>query len=150
MHIAARLGDAVLCELLIKAGGNLYASRADGQTPLHLATAADSVDCVAVLLRYGSNPRIRDQRGRYALDLIRSPEMTELYLEFFSSVRNNPGMLSLVEKSILWKDIDDIMAEAMHERNIDSGLDGTGSYTTDSADHLSDRSSPCQLRPLGS
>ena len=58
LHLAAQTGDAVVCELLIKAGANIYASRADGQTPLHIATAHDHVEVVQILLKYGSNPTL--------------------------------------------------------------------------------------------
>lgn len=115
LHLAAGAGDPVVCELLIKAGANIYASRGDGQTPLHIATASDNIECVAVLLKYGSNPRLRDKSGRYTVDLIRSPSMAEMYIEFFTHIRNNPAMLSLVEKTLLWKDIDEIMSVALSE-----------------------------------
>jgi ankyrin repeat protein len=123
LHLAARTGDAVVCELLIKAGANLYASRVDGMTPLHIATTNDHLDCVAILLRYGSNPRLRDQLGRYSVDLIRSPEMAQCYLEFFTNVRKNPSMLSLVEKTLLWKDIDDILSYAYREMELGMAKD---------------------------
>lgn len=75
----------------------------------------NTVDCVTILLRYGSNPRIRDRASRFAVDYIKSTEMAQAYVEFFANVRNNPAMLSLVEKTLLWKDIDDIMSMTLRE-----------------------------------
>lgn len=42
LHLAAAVGDAVVCELLIKAGANIYTTREDGMTPLHIATMCNN------------------------------------------------------------------------------------------------------------
>lgn len=75
MHIAVirddvREGDMRVLDLLIDKGGyDINAVDKDGQSPLHYAAEQSSYAVVKKLLDLGADPRIRDNKGRTALQL---------------------------------------------------------------------------------
>jgi hypothetical protein len=52
---------------------------------------------------------MRDGRARTAVELIKTPEIAECYLNFFSNIRYNPPLLRRLEKDLMWRDIDEII-----------------------------------------
>ena len=63
----------------------LNAVNIDGRTALHFASQRGHIDCVAVLLRAGSNPSIVDEEGNTAADLARENghhDVADLITEF--------------------------------------------------------------------
>ena len=73
LHTASAFrADPPAVELLIQAGANPNVktfANCDAWTPLHGATARDSIGIVNVLLKHGANPAERDGRGMTALDV---------------------------------------------------------------------------------
>lgn len=58
-----------IVELLIERGATMRACSADGRTPLHEAAAVGRLDVVALLMRNGADPRVRDREGALPEDL---------------------------------------------------------------------------------
>ncbi len=73
LHTASAFrADPSAVELLIQAGSGVNLKTlpsCDAWTPLHGATARNSADIVAVLLKYGADPNARDGRGSTALQV---------------------------------------------------------------------------------
>jgi ankyrin repeat protein len=56
---------------LVRAGARVNAQNKDGQTALMLLAAIDEVDAIRDALKAGSNPKLKDSKGRTALDYLR-------------------------------------------------------------------------------
>jgi ankyrin repeat protein len=69
IHVATRLDDARVLEILIAAGAKLDASESNaaGALPLHVAAKSNCTEALALLLRSGANPLQLDNYGRLAL-----------------------------------------------------------------------------------
>lgn len=68
LHICAAQGDGVLIEILLKYGASINAKNAMKQTPLHVALIHHNFMEVEILMRFRADPRIRDHRGRNAIE----------------------------------------------------------------------------------
>lgn len=64
---AARRGDDILMQRLLKEGLDPNESEDSGRTALHIAASNGSVKCVRLLLDYGADPDCRDQEGSIPL-----------------------------------------------------------------------------------
>ncbi|KAJ8422233.1 hypothetical protein Cgig2_013412 [Carnegiea gigantea] len=64
---AARRGDDILMQRLLKQGLDPNESEDSGRTALHIAASNGSVKCVRLLLDYGADPDCRDQEGSVPL-----------------------------------------------------------------------------------
>ena len=69
LHDAALGGNTDVIDLLLNRGAKIDAKeRESGATALMLAASIGRTDAVALLLQRGANPKVRDSRGRTALD----------------------------------------------------------------------------------
>lgn len=76
---AMSVGDEGLIELLLRAGGDVHASRPDGTTVLHVAAHSEVSPAVArILLAAGADPAARDNEGKSPCDYAREAGLTEL------------------------------------------------------------------------
>ena len=82
LHLAAAAGNAMLMEcilfhLFLSAGGHVFVNLQDGygNTALHLAVAIDALECVQILLRYGSMVGVPNEEGDIPIDFSISKEM---------------------------------------------------------------------------
>jgi ankyrin repeat protein len=76
---AMSVGDEDLIELLLRAGGDVHASRPDGTTVLHVAAHTEVSPAIArILLAAGADPAARDSEGKSPGDYAREAGVTEL------------------------------------------------------------------------
>ncbi len=69
LHDATAFGQRAAMELLLARGAAHDAVSANGQTALHVASVAGSVDNAWVLCRYGADTAVKDAQGRTPQDL---------------------------------------------------------------------------------
>ena len=88
LHLAAATGNAMLMEcilfhLFLSAGGHMFVNLQDGygNTALHLAVAIDALECVQILLRYGSHVDIPNEEGDIPIDFVISSDMNTLLFQ---------------------------------------------------------------------
>lgn len=77
MH-AALVDDRDLLQLMISFGANVNSRAMGGYTPLMMAALHDHVHVLRALLAAGADPRLRDRKGRTAMDKARSATAAEL------------------------------------------------------------------------
>lgn len=71
LHDATASNRRDMIEFLLSRGAAPGAASADGQSALHLASSAGSVDNAWVLCRYGADLAVKDARGRTPRDVAR-------------------------------------------------------------------------------
>lgn len=69
LHVAAKLGNVEMMQLLLDHGADPNAVSKKGYTPLHVAAWSGHVDCVELLLAQGCDPEIVCARRFRAVDL---------------------------------------------------------------------------------
>lgn len=78
LHDAALGGSVDVISLLLDQGANINAvDRESGATPLMLAASLDRASVIAVLLKRGADPALKDVRGMTALDRAKKTEDPE-------------------------------------------------------------------------
>jgi ankyrin repeat protein len=81
-----------ITEALLKAGADPdLGSLADGDTPLMKAARNNDPGRVAMLLKYGANPEIRDKQGLTAADWAKRMGAPEAYAALWTSARKGSG-----------------------------------------------------------
>jgi len=84
LHIAARLGNVPIMELLLKAKANVSQNGATRRTPLHEAarsTSPSAAEAMKLLLANGANVNVRDKTNSTPLHEVVSKEPTTTMLE---------------------------------------------------------------------
>lgn len=75
---AAKLGQTTILEQMLVDGIDLDEADASGRTLLHWAVETDLPDAVALLLRSGADPSIRDRKGRTALRIAKQRKLAHI------------------------------------------------------------------------
>lgn len=81
IHLAARLNQDQMIELLLEYGFKVNAQGVQGNTPLHYAVETDSMFSIITLLEHGADPLIWNSEGIRPIDLSRTqgiPAIIEL------------------------------------------------------------------------
>lgn len=63
LHLAAALGNPIICQSLLQAGALANLSDSDGWTPLHLAAASGNLQTCQFLLDHGADPSCQNHQG---------------------------------------------------------------------------------------
>lgn len=69
LHIASRMGDTTIVELLIKKGANVNSVTISNSTPLHLAAIFNHIDVIRILISAGADLDAADSNGFTALQI---------------------------------------------------------------------------------
>ena len=78
LHSAARSSGVVEVEVLLKAGADVNAKTASGETPLHFAAANNpSPTVLKILIKAGADPRAINNEGKTPLD-VEKPEYRDI------------------------------------------------------------------------
>lgn len=67
LHVAAYLGDAEACRMVIDASAEVEAANKNNQTPLMYAAQKGNIDCLNALLKAGADVTTKDYEGCHAL-----------------------------------------------------------------------------------
>ena len=80
-----------LVQQLIKFGANINKKNGKtGLTPLHLASAANHITVVQVLLAAGAKRDIKDSEGKVPFEVARSHEMRKALMKQFKTAHDLP------------------------------------------------------------
>jgi ankyrin repeat protein len=93
LHNAALGGNAEVIALLLDCGARIDAAEGEsGATPLMLAASLGRTNAVALLLRRGANPTLRDHAGHTALDRAKETDEDETIKLLETALAHlNPG-----------------------------------------------------------
>ena len=104
LHSAVRFRNPAAVEALLKYGANVnQACKRNGSTPLHRAVTstgapqtagkqAEAKEIVAILLRYGADPTLKNKLGKIPADYVRDAEILKL-LKPLAGTKPGPGAL---------------------------------------------------------
>jgi ankyrin repeat protein len=92
LYYAARWGDLIMMDILIKAGANINGKTNSRETALHKCGRWDRKEAAIILLKLGADPRVKNSDGNRASDMNVDPELKFLldnYEEYQEIIRNN-------------------------------------------------------------
>ncbi|HET6327163.1 MAG TPA: ankyrin repeat domain-containing protein [Planctomycetaceae bacterium] len=69
LHVVAETYESGKLEAMIRAGADINARAANGQTSLHMAAAHGSYGGIRILLQFKANPNLKDNAGRTPVQL---------------------------------------------------------------------------------
>jgi tankyrase len=102
LHHAVRFRNPAAVETLLRLGANVdQCCKRSGSTALHRAVTwsgapatagkiAQTREIIAILLRYGADPSIKNKLGKRAADYVRDPELKKLLLKSQPPARSAP------------------------------------------------------------
>jgi ankyrin repeat protein len=82
IHYAARWGDLLMLNILIKAGANIDGKTNNKETALHKCARWDRKEVAIILLNLGADPTIKNVDGNKASDMTVDPELKFLLDNF--------------------------------------------------------------------
>ena len=90
-----------MVKLLVTYKADVNATANDGTTELMLAASNEKQDVVDYLLAHGANARVRDEKGRTALDFAKAGKVEDYMVTSIKDTRfNRDAVIASLEKAM--------------------------------------------------